>query len=105
MKMINLSMLLLMFVSFNSCKKEGCTDADAENYDSEAIDNDGSCQYKGDLTFWTKTGPSTIDVTVNGITSTITTTYAAAPGCDANGCANFTIPSGNYSYHAVDNAV
>lgn len=33
----------------SSCVKEGCTDEDAINYDSEADDNDGSCVYKDSI--------------------------------------------------------
>jgi hypothetical protein len=39
--------LLIIFVAI-SCKKEGCTDASATNYDSEAKKDDGSCQYPVD---------------------------------------------------------
>jgi hypothetical protein len=40
----------LLFVvgilSFNACKKEGCTNEDATNYDSKANFDDGSCTYQ-----------------------------------------------------------
>ncbi|MCO5259852.1 MAG: hypothetical protein M9916_06880 [Crocinitomicaceae bacterium] len=32
-------------ISFNSCKKEGCTDNTATNFNVEAKKDDGSCQY------------------------------------------------------------
>ena len=42
-----LVLLLLVVVSFSSCKKGGCTDYDALNYDPEAKVDDNSCYY-----FW-----------------------------------------------------
>ena len=30
-----------------SCKKEGCTDVDATNYNSEAKKDDGTCTFEG----------------------------------------------------------
>ena len=35
-----------------SCKKEGCTDADALNYSNAAEENDGSCHYESTIVFW-----------------------------------------------------
>ena len=35
----------MLAVGFASCKKEGCTDPLATNFDSDAKDNDGSCVY------------------------------------------------------------
>jgi hypothetical protein len=37
--------VLLSGLSFTSCKKEGCTDPEAENYSEEAKKDDGSCTY------------------------------------------------------------
>ncbi len=39
--------LILVFVLF-SCKKKGCTDLLALNYDNEAAQNDGSCNYQSE---------------------------------------------------------
>lgn len=35
-----------------SCKKEGCLDANATNYDSEVKKDDGSCTYEASAVFW-----------------------------------------------------
>lgn len=40
----NLSLLVMsFFLVTSSCKKEGCTDSDAENYNKEAKKDDGTC--------------------------------------------------------------
>lgn len=39
--------LILVMVAFTSCKKRGCTDYEALNYDPEAKQDDNSCYY-----FW-----------------------------------------------------
>jgi hypothetical protein len=44
MKKLNIFILLSVFI-FTACKKEGCTDKEANNYDAKAKKNDGSCQY------------------------------------------------------------
>lgn len=43
----------LLFGSFTlqSCKKEGCTDEAATNYDEEAKKDDDSCEYADEITF------------------------------------------------------
>jgi len=46
-KLFNYSLLLSGLVLFaaTSCKKEGCTDANASNYSEKAKEDDGSCTY------------------------------------------------------------
>jgi hypothetical protein len=43
--------LLLMFAGA-SCSKEGCNNIEAENFDAEADQNDGSCSYSGNVNYW-----------------------------------------------------
>lgn len=46
LRMIRLIMLLFIFSIFTfSCKKEGCTDPQADNYNTNANTDDGSCTY------------------------------------------------------------
>ena len=49
--------LFLLCSVFFSCKKEGCTDVKATNYDVNANQDDGSCKYLPAL--------STITITCN----------------------------------------
>ncbi len=48
--------LSLLFLGFSgvSCKKEipGCKDEEADNYLYGATEDDGSCTYSGQLSFW-----------------------------------------------------
>lgn len=47
------NLLIFLFAPFlllgSSCVKEGCTDEEAINYDSEADDDNGSCVYKDSI--------------------------------------------------------
>jgi len=46
MKKLNYLLILSIFVyGINSCKKKGCMDSNAANYNSEAKKDDGSCVY------------------------------------------------------------
>lgn len=50
------SYLLLAILSCTlaliGCKKEGCTDPQAFNYDADADENDGTCTYQSQTSFW-----------------------------------------------------
>lgn len=39
-------------LSFTSCKKEGCIDADAVNYSAEAKKDNGTCTFEGKIVPW-----------------------------------------------------
>jgi hypothetical protein len=59
----------------------------------------------GNATFWQQTG-SGYDITVvsvNGVTSNITSEYGSAPSCGSSGCAVFNqLETGTYDYTASD---
>ena len=64
MKLIFIFSLLILF----SCKKKGCTDVDALNYNDKAKVDDGSCVYDQPLytvpttySFTDKAGNNTVD--------------------------------------------
>lgn len=47
MKKINL-LLFISILAFSSCKKEGCTDTEATNYNPDAKRDDGTCRFAVD---------------------------------------------------------
>ena len=53
--------LLLSTVAFSSCKKKGCMDFDAVNYDDKAKKDDGTCNYKPVITI-IGSNPATVNV-------------------------------------------
>lgn len=46
------SLVLIVFISVLSCKKEGCMVYYADNYDAEAKKSNNSCQYSIALSVW-----------------------------------------------------
>lgn len=57
---------------------------------------------EGDIVFWTQSdkGCGSIMVTINGQSGSVSSYYSSTPECGATGCANFTLPAGNYSFTA-----
>lgn len=96
--------LVVCLVSFSSCKKkEGCTDSSALNFDNTADKDDGSCTYKGSITFWTASSSfGVITVNLNGTSALVTSYYTGVPSCSANGCATFQQNPGDYYFTASD---
>jgi hypothetical protein len=86
-----------------SCKKEvdGCTDSTATNYNSSATNDNNSCTYTGQVTFWYNSSGTNATVNINGQSGTITTYYGTYnPTCGSSGCATSTLPTGTYAYTA-----
>ena len=51
--MMALFAFLAITISFTTgCKTEGCTDPDSITFDAEADEDDGTCQYEGNVVFW-----------------------------------------------------
>lgn len=104
-----LSVLIILIVGFTitSCKKKGCIDSDADNYNSEAVKDNGTCSYNGSVMFWyleptsivlVNTGAETLTYKVNGVV--IGTSLAAeyttiVPFCGQPGAMSVTHAIGN----------
>ncbi|MDE0872071.1 MAG: hypothetical protein OSA37_09155 [Flavobacteriales bacterium] len=43
---------ILTAFAWTGCTTPGCTDPNAENYESSADSNDGSCEFMGEVVFW-----------------------------------------------------
>lgn len=93
--------LFIATILFTSCKKEGCTDSLAENYDQEADKNDNTCTYEGKVTFWLDAN-SSIEFGNNMVDDlfilidevkigqmTTTSSLLNAPGCGSTGVTHF----------------
>ena len=63
--------ITLTALTFSSCKKEGCTDPTAENYNEKAKKDDGSCLYTEEPTSPSYTTPSTFAFTDAAGNSTV----------------------------------
>lgn len=71
-KILLFGFILLSATTFMGCKKEGCTDSNADNYNEEAKKDDGTCTYPTINVFSTNTSG---DVKGAGGTASKTWTY------------------------------
>ncbi len=111
--------LLLCLVLMSSCKKEGCTDPDADNFCSDCKSDDNSCTYSGRNTFWYDAETSQALVAdeatalkfyVDGVLIGSTAAevfWLVAPNCDTNGSITVSKSlgnnkSGSFSYSVTD---
>lgn len=105
MKLRTLFLMTLTAIALISCKKEtpGCTDPVASNYSSAATEDNGTCQYIGNVVFWVNQPMNYVDVTLGEATKTITGYYPSGDvTCTSVGCAHFTLPSGVYTFTAEE---
>lgn len=120
-KIKTIGMIVLIGISaslFTGCKKSGCTNKNATNYDSKAKDNQG-CKFQGQIVFWY--GKSTSDFLINDNALTLTyyvdgkvagssatsVYWTGAPSCGQNGSITVTQDLGSaetktYSYSVKD---
>lgn len=95
-------MLLLFYITLLvGCKKdipEPPTESDS-NTSGYATFN----EYK--ITFFNNNfSGSALSVSINGLIGNVTYAYSYNPGCEAIGCANFTLPPGTYAYSYQSNS-
>lgn len=119
-KYLAIGSVLIASTSLTSCKKEGCTDSAAINYDESAKKDDESCSFQGEAVIWydestsqslTLGGSSTLKYYVDEVLigSTDASVYwTGAPDCGANGSINVTKDLGNaksktFTYKVIDN--
>ena len=80
----------------------------SKNEKKSDVTTDGITVYKpyGDVVFWlsTNTGYYYTDVTIDGVTKTITSDNTSTPDCYDSGCATFNLLEGTYSYYAEEEA-
>ena|SRR5688572_33507151 len=117
--LLNISLLALFLVSGTSCKREGCTDNDAENFDPKAKKNDNTCRFEGSAVLWygqetsghlVLTGASSlryfVDNELQGSTAA-DVYFTGAPACNQNGSITITRDLGGvkgktYAYRVED---
>lgn len=68
----SIAIVAIIALGATSCKKKGCIDSNADNYNSEAKKDDGTCTYP--IINMTATGTSG-DISGNGGTATGSTTF------------------------------
>ena len=93
---------IIFLVTIAGCAREkGCTDPTAINYNQNARQDNGTCKYNGTATFYSLNSGPTATVTINGQTAIASQFFTTAVNsCNTQGCANFTLPAGNYNYTA-----
>ncbi len=90
-------LLIAGATTLSSCRKEGCTDKTAKNYNQDAKKDDGTCTYEGSVVFWIDqstsanlliAGETSLTFYFDGVvvgSQAATTFWTGAPECGQNG--------------------
>lgn len=85
MKKIMFASLALVLI-FSSCKKKGCVDSDATNYDSKAKKDDGSCTYPVEvIELITIESSPRYSFEIDGVLSDVTSQSIVSQGFSSSG--------------------
>lgn len=95
-------------LAFTSCVKPGCTDDKATNFSTDAKEDDGTCTYRGDISFWClpavsevleEAGDTILLFELEGeIVDSVDTEYFFAPSGDCGAPGVKTIPREELPY-------
>lgn len=119
MKKMTFFLAFALIAGFISCKKEGCTDENAENFVEKANKDNGSCIYNAEIIFWydantaislDSAGIDSLRVYIDSIkmvTIPASNYSILEPDCGDNGTLSFSrnmgnTPSENALYHIND---
>lgn len=105
MKKLFLGLGAIALLGVTSCKKEGCMDVDAENYDADAKKS-ATCSYKGSAVLWNNEA-STNGMMSDGVNSLVYYVggnlvgssssgvyFASQPDCGGLGAVSFSVDLG-----------
>jgi len=117
MKIKTVLIFAISLTALSSCKKEGCIDADATNYNADAKKDDGTCSYEGNVVIWygetaanalVADGATSLTYYVDGAivgSSAANIYWTGAPDCGANASITVTEDLGGVKTQSIQYSV
>ena len=100
-----LKITICSLVLFASCKKPGCMDKEATNYNMSANEDNGTCSYLGNVTFFSSdtldNGP--IKILVDNYDYGFVSSSASLINCGDSGGINVALHAGTHTYTCFEN--